>query len=183
MVDGSSEWRSDFVVMMIFALCAHTRRTRTHSCSQFARLNGEEEEAEQRRLLCVLAQKLRACVISVIINLICVFILQSNEHIEKLAHESDARFLFLSLSHANTRERSKPLLLLLLSWSKSTLMRPTDRVSTISACFLAGNQIVAARSLLHTHQSSCAHTRVHCFAAEKHTHTTRVQQQPTFACE
>lgn len=30
------------------------------------------------------------CVISVIINLICVFILQSNEHIEKLAHESDA---------------------------------------------------------------------------------------------
>lgn len=32
-------------------------------------------------------------VISVIINLICVFILQSNEHIEKLAHESDAFFL------------------------------------------------------------------------------------------
>lgn len=37
-------------------------------------------------------------VISVIINLICVFILQSNEHIEKLAHESDALLLFSVLS-------------------------------------------------------------------------------------
>lgn len=41
-------------------------------------------------------------VISVIINLICVFILQSNEHIEKLAHESDALLLICALSHGST---------------------------------------------------------------------------------